>query len=162
MPARQRPSQLLHQQQRARTARKRILKADRSKNSAPTFLTRLSGRKQLVFGENDSACAASGRTSSSNQIERLVDGRRIVTMHYGLRIRNGMRKSFVMLHGHSRGRPPGFRVGNDGAGTLDVGADSREFAPTTLSDILRRSAALPALPLSDHHHPDAGEERKRK
>jgi calcineurin-like phosphoesterase family protein len=135
----------------------------RSKDAAQSFLRRLSGRKHLVFGNHDSeqTRTASGWTSSAPYLELSVDGRLVVAMHYALRTWNKIGKGAVMLHGHSHGRLQGFRVGKDGAGTLDVGVDCWDFAPVALPDVLRRIATLPPMPEFDHHAPDSRNGRER-
>jgi len=130
----------------------------RAEEAAQTYLKRLVGRKYLVWGNHDSEQTrqASGWTSSQAYAEISVDHRRLVLFHYGQRVWNGMRRNTIHLYGHSHGRLPGFRLGDQGdnpGGCLDAGVDCWGYRPVSLSEIVRRIRTLEAMPGADHHYP---------
>jgi calcineurin-like phosphoesterase family protein len=98
------------------------------------LFARLSGRKQLLAGNNDPPAtrALDGWESVQRYLEIEVDGVSLVLCHYPFRSWHGMGKGWVNLHGHSHGRlkplPRQF----------DVGVDVWEFRPVSLSEILHR------------------------
>lgn len=97
------------------------------------LLARLNGTKHLLRGNNDpeDTLAAPGWASTGDYAELTLDDRRLVLCHYPFRSWNGQHRRAINLHGHSHGRlKPMPRQ-------FDVGTDVHDFAPVTLSDLLR-------------------------
>lgn len=112
--------------------------------------------QQLGNHDSEQTRQASGWTSSQAYAEISVDHRRLVLFHYGQRVWNGMRRNTIHLYGHSHGRLPGFRLGDQGdnpGGCLDAGVDCWGYRPVSLSEIVRRIRTLEAMPGADHHYP---------
>ena len=113
--------------------------AFRNARSPDDYLRRLSGRKHLVHGNHDTeACRTSaGWASSQSMAEIVVEGVRLVLLHYAMRVWPGDRRGALHLYGHSHGDLQGDRQ------SLDVGVDDWGFRPVGLEDIRRRMATLP-------------------
>ncbi len=97
------------------------------------LLARLNGTKHLLRGNNDpeDTLAAPGWASTGAYAELTLDDHRLVLCHYPFRSWNGQHRRAINLHGHSHGRlKPMPRQ-------FDVGTDVHDFAPVTLSDLLR-------------------------
>ncbi|WP_298093360.1 metallophosphoesterase family protein [uncultured Sphingomonas sp.] len=97
------------------------------------LLARLNGTKHLLRGNNDpdETLAATGWASIGDYAELTLDDHRLVLCHYPFRSWNGQHRRTINLHGHSHGRlKPMPRQ-------FDVGTDVHDFAPVTLSDLLR-------------------------
>lgn len=107
---------------------------------------RLNGRKHLIIGNHDSGATIALPWSSqpAHYREISVEKQRIILLHYGMRVWNGMRYGALQFFGHSHGRLPGCRA------SLDVGVDSWGYTPVTLAAIRERLALFePANPEVD-------------
>jgi calcineurin-like phosphoesterase family protein len=96
------------------------------------WLGRLDGKKHLVAGNNDppETTGQSGWASVVPYAELSVDGVFLVLCHYPFRSWRRMTKGSVNLHGHCHGRlKPQPRQ-------VDVGVDSWDFRPITVTEIL--------------------------
>ncbi len=113
--------------------------AFRGTNAPGDYLARLTSRKHLIHGNHDSAeCRADAGWASSQQMaEVMVDGIRIVLLHYAMRTWPKAHHGSLHLYGHSHGALPGDRQ------SLDVGVDCWDFRPVSLDEIRRRLATLP-------------------
>lgn len=95
--------------------------------------SRLNGRKRLILGNHDKA-----RTtdlpwySQDERAEIVVEGRRFVLSHYGMRTWNRIHHGSLHLYGHSHGSLPGCGQ------SLDVGVDVWDWRPITVPEILER------------------------
>lgn len=130
--------------------------AYRSSLAAETWLRRLNGSKHLVWGNHDKPQTrqARGWASAQSYAEIIVEGRKAVMLHYGMRVWPGMRFGAVHLYGHSHGNLPGWRLPPDAqgrapGGCLDVGVDCWNFRPVSMEQILERIATLPLMPGTD-------------
>jgi calcineurin-like phosphoesterase family protein len=98
------------------------------------LLSRLSGRKHLVVGNNDpiTTTEAKGWASVQHYAEIRTDDHHLILCHYAFRTWNQMGKRSINLHGHSHGRlkplPRQF----------DVGVDAQELRPVRLEQIVKR------------------------
>jgi calcineurin-like phosphoesterase family protein len=94
-------------------------------------LSRLSGRKNLIIGNNDGTftVGAKGWASVQHYAELQVDGRMLVLCHYPFRTWNKMGRKSINLHGHSHGRLKPFPR------QFDVGVDAWNHRPVTFEDI---------------------------
>lgn len=95
--------------------------------------SRLNGRKRLVLGNHD----ASRTTdlpwySQDERAEVVVEGRRFVLGHYAQRTWNHLHRGALHLYGHSHGSLLGC------GRSLDVGVDTWDWRPVTVSEILER------------------------
>ena len=121
----------------------------RSEKAASTYLQRLNGRKHLVWGNHDSEKVRQleGWASSQPYAEIALDGRKIVLLHYGLRIWNKAHHGALHFYGHSHGSLPGDRQ------SCDVGVDNPAcgYAPWRLEAIEQHLATLPEREPVDHH-----------
>ncbi len=112
--------------------------------TADAYLSRLNGRKHLIWGNHDSkgARAAAGWTSSQPMAEITISGRRIVMLHYAMRVWPKMRHGSLHLYGHSHGSLPG------DSQSCDVGVDvpAWAFRPVSLNEIERHLRTLPKRP----------------
>lgn len=107
----------------------------RRADQAEALLGRLSGRKHLVRGNNDSdaVAALAGWASVADYAEIEADGRKLVLCHYPFRTWNGQHRGALDLHGHSHGRlKPMPRQ-------YDVGVDVRDWRPVRLAQLLAPS-----------------------
>ena len=113
--------------------------AFRNARSPDDYLRRLSGRKHLVHGNHDTeACrSATGWTSSQPMAEVVVEGTRLVLLHYAMRVWPGDRRGALHLYGHSHGKLEGNRL------SLDIGVDVWAFRPVSLEEVRVRLATLP-------------------
>ncbi len=96
------------------------------------LLSRLTGRKHLIRGNNDHPGIGDlpGWASVRDYHELEVDGRRLVLCHYPFRSWNGQHRGALDLHGHSHGRlKPMPRQ-------FDVGVDAWGFRPVSLGRLL--------------------------
>lgn len=121
----------------------------RGAKSPSSYLARLNGRKHLIWGNHDSAEArdADGWTSSQAMAEIAVGGRRIVLLHYGMRVWSRSHHGSLHLYGHSHGSLPG------DSQSCDVGVDVPEWAyrPVSLTEIERHLRTLPPREPQDRH-----------
>ena len=104
------------------------------------IFNRLNGQKSLVIGNHDrpkETQTLGWIRPPQHFMELKVKSHRLVLSHYGLRVWPGMRKGAIHLYGHSHDRLPG--LGN----SLDVGVDSWNYRPVTLSEIRARLADAP-------------------
>ncbi len=112
----------------------------RDAGRAADLLSRLSGRKHLVIGNNDGEATFRdpARASVQHYAEMTLDGTALVLCHYAFRTWNKMGQGVIDLHGHSHGRlKPAPRQ-------YDVGVDVWDFRPVALATILgtrRRSVS---------------------
>lgn len=137
----------------------------RSAKAAQTYLQRLHGRKHLICGNHDSEQTrqAAGWASSQAYAEISVDHRRLVLLHYAMRVWPGMRRNAIHLYGHSHGRLPGFRLpgfrlpggGDNPGGCLDVGVDCWGYRPVSVAEIVRRIRTLEEMPEPEYGEDDA-------
>ena len=99
------------------------------------LLTRLSGRKHLIRGNNDDPAIAAvpGWENVADYREMEVEGRKLVLCHYPFRSWNGQHRGSINLHGHSHGKLKPMPRQHD------VGVDARGFRPVTLEQLLSRS-----------------------
>ncbi|MBB4526281.1 UNVERIFIED_ORG: calcineurin-like phosphoesterase family protein [Rhizobium sophorae] len=107
------------------------------------LLSKLTGRKHLIVGNNDpvTTTEAKGWASVQHYAEIRTDDYHLILCHYAFRTWNQMGKGSINLHGHSHGRlKPSPRQ-------FDVGVDAREMRPVALEQILARrtSRAKPGL-----------------
>lgn len=132
----------------------------RNAKPALAYLSQLQGIKHLVTGNHDSTdstdtTSAKGWASVQPiaEIDLKEDGaaRHIVMCHYALRTWPRIAKGGLNLYGHSHGRLNGFQT-TRGGGQLDVGVDCWDYAPVSLTQILRRIRTLPVMPGADHHY----------
>ncbi|MER8966670.1 metallophosphoesterase [Mesorhizobium sp. M0145] len=107
-----------------------------------SLLASLHGSKHLIIGNNDAAATieATGWASTQHYKELALDGSLLILCHYPFRTWNQIGRKSIDLHGHSHGRlTPVTRQ-------YDVGVDSWDFRPVTLTTILasrgRRAARL--------------------
>ena len=121
----------------------------RSEKAADLYLKRLNGRKHLVWGNHDSEKLRQLDAWASSQpyAELALDGRKIVLLHYGLRVWNKSHRGALHFYGHSHGSLPGDRQ------SCDVGVDNPAcfYAPWRLEEIERHLAILPERVPVDHH-----------
>lgn len=112
--------------------------------TADAYLSRLNGRKHLIWGNHDSkgARAASGWTSSQPMAEISVGARRVVLLHYGMRVWPKCHHGSLHLYGHSHGTLPG------DSQSCDVGVDvpAWGYRPVSLAEIERHLRTLPKRP----------------
>lgn len=112
--------------------------------TADAYLSRLNGQKHLVWGNHDSkrARAAAGWTSSQATGEISVSGRRIVMLHYAMRVWPKAHHGSLHLYGHSHGMLPG------DSQSCDVGVDvpAWGYRPVSLAEIERHLRTLPKRP----------------
>jgi calcineurin-like phosphoesterase family protein len=106
----------------------------RSSRRAGEYLDRLNGEVHLVAGNHDTLAVKyeSDRFASVTEINEIeVDGHHIVLCHYPMREWNGAWRGSWHLFGHTHGRfdqqPCGY--------SLDVGADSHDFRPWSMTEI---------------------------
>lgn len=118
------------------------------------ILARLNGQKFLITGNHDrKEVTQNPRWALSTPYHEIkvdlggVHKQRIVLCHYALRSWNQMHRGSWMLHGHSHGNLP-----DTGGKILDVGVDSRGYAPVSLPLI---EAIMEHRPIvtEDHHQP---------
>jgi calcineurin-like phosphoesterase family protein len=121
----------------------------RSEKAASLYLNRLNGRKHLVWGNHDSEKVRQldAWASSLPYAELALDGRKIVLLHYGLRVWNKSHHGALHFYGHSHGSLPGDRQ------SCDVGVDNPAcvYAPWRLEEIEQHLATLPEREPVDHH-----------
>lgn len=121
----------------------------RDDKGAGALLRRLNGRKHLVWGNHDSQRVRALKEWESSQpyAELALDGRKIVLLHYGLRVWNKSHHGALHFYGHSHGSLPGDRQ------SCDVGVDNPfcGYAPWSLPEIDRHLATLPERMPVDHH-----------
>ncbi|MER8384930.1 metallophosphoesterase [Mesorhizobium sp. M0166] len=97
-----------------------------------SLLSSLHGSKHLVIGNNDAAATieATGWASTQHYKELTHHGSLLILCHYPFRTWNQIGRKSIDLHGHSHGRLiPVTRQ-------YDVGVDSWDFRPVTLTTIL--------------------------
>lgn len=114
---------------------------------AETYLSRLNGKINLVWGNHDrnSVRKLPRWASSQYATEISLDGHPIILCHYAMRVWNRSHHGTLMLYGHSHAGLPGSNQ------SLDVGVDAWNFQPVTLPEILDRLATLPPFLSGDHH-----------
>lgn len=120
--------------------------AVRRADFAEQLLSRLSGKKHLVIGNNDPAetTSAIGWSSIQHYAELMIEGQRLVLCHYPFRTWNQMGKRSINLHGHSHGKlKPMLRQ-------FDVGVDPRGLHPATLAEILAKSTGASRRQEAEH------------
>lgn len=119
----------------------------RGRATVEALLARLNGRKRLVRGNHDSngARSASGWVTSQPFAEVVVEGTRLVLLHYAMRVWPRSHHGSLHLYGHSHGQLPGDRQ------SCDVGVDCWGYRPVGLTEIRERLAALPERAPVDHY-----------
>ncbi len=122
-----------------------------NKQRAQSFFDRLNGEKHLIIGNHDPRETLILPWASQPRDRKEIDVHddegiktRLVLDHYGMRTWNGAYRGVIQLYGHSHGKLPGFRT-SKGGGTLDVGVDSWNFYPISLSEIKARLQTLPEI-----------------
>jgi calcineurin-like phosphoesterase family protein len=117
------------------------------KTPAPQILSRLNGRKHLIWGNHDSNQVRQlpEWTSSQPYLEINLDGQFIVLCHYSMRVWNKSHRGAIMLYGHSHGSLPGTDQ------SCDVGVDNMGLKPVTLEEIRRYLRKQPSYLSVDHH-----------
>ncbi|MGI4795619.1 MAG: hypothetical protein ACRYG8_16410 [Janthinobacterium lividum] len=95
------------------------------------LLSRLSGIKHLVTGNNDPATTTGlpGWHSIQAYAELVLNGVGLVLCHYPFRSWRNMHRGWLNLHGHSHGRLS--RLPRQ----FDVGVDPHDFRPVTLAEL---------------------------
>ena len=102
---------------------------------------RLNGTKHLVCGNHEKRGRALAWTSQhEGYLETVVEGRRVILSHYGMRAWNGAFRGSLHLFGHTHGLIP------DTTQSCDVGVDRWGYRPARLSEILARMEATGTLP----------------
>jgi calcineurin-like phosphoesterase family protein len=121
-------------------------KADKA---AADYLNRLNGRKHLIWGNHDSSKvrALSGWASSQPYAELSLNGRKIVLLHYGMRIWNKSHHGALHFYGHSHGSLPGDRQSCD----VRVDNPACAYAPWRLEEVEAHLDILPERQPVDHH-----------
>ncbi len=118
--------------------------AYRGTASASSYLARLAGRKHLIHGNHDSAHsrADAGWTSSQPMAEISVEGRRVVLLHYAMRVWPRCHHGSLHLYGHSHGALPG------DSQSCDVGVDVPEWSyrPVSVAQVEAHLRTLPQRP----------------
>ena len=108
------------------------------------YLAGLNGKKHLVWGNHDVAEARTdpGWASSQAMAEVSVEGRRLVLLHYGMRVWPKCHHGSLHLYGHSHGTLPG------DSQSCDVGVDVAEwnYRPVSLAQIEAHMRTLPRRP----------------
>ncbi|HVJ53859.1 MAG TPA: metallophosphoesterase family protein [Aliidongia sp.] len=126
--------------------------AFRNAKATEGYLGQLNGRKHLVWGNHDPSAVRSLPLWESSQpyAEIAVEGRKIVLLHYGLRVWNRAHHGALHFFGHSHGSLPGDRQ------SCDVGVDNPAsgYSPWSLSEIEAHLASLPPRTPVDHHGAD--------
>lgn len=114
-----------------------------------TVLTRLKGQKHLILGNHDEKRPARDNShwASVGHYKRIKIGeRRIVLMHYAMKVWHGSHKGAWQLYGHSHGS-----LGRDFTRMhFDVGVDCWNFTPISyeqVCDEMKRHSFVPV----DHH-----------
>ena len=111
---------------------------------ASSYLERLAGRKHLIWGNHDSPTTRAdlGWASSQGMAEIGVNGRRVILLHYAMRVWPKAHHGSLHLYGHSHGCLPG-----DGQ-SCDVGVDvpAWKFRPVSLTEIEAHLRTLPERP----------------
>lgn len=102
---------------------------------------RLNGTKRLVCGNHEKRGRALPWASQhEGYLETLVEGRRVILSHYGMRAWNGAFRGALHLYGHTHGLLP------DTTQSCDVGVDRWGYRPARLGEILARMEATGTLP----------------
>lgn len=83
--------------------------------------------------------------ASSQAYAEVVEGDRLVLLHYAMRVWNRSGRGSLHLYGHSHGNLPGDRQ------SCDVGVDVFGFRPVSLAEIKHHLATLPERRPVDHH-----------
>lgn len=113
--------------------------AYKSKNKQEIF-DRLNGEKHLIRGNHDNQSTQSMGWASVSGLEEIVlEGKRIVLCHYGIRSWAGFHRGSLHFFGHSHSGLEGSRR------CLDVGVDSVGFRPLELGELLPIMETLPEL-----------------
>jgi calcineurin-like phosphoesterase family protein len=114
---------------------------------AESYLKRLNGKINLIWGNHDSDAVRGWKRWHSSQFgtEIHLAGHRITLCHYAMRVWNKAHKGAPMLYGHSHDSLPG------NSQSLDVGVDCWGMRPVTLDEILARMETLPRYKCEDHH-----------
>jgi len=113
--------------------------AFRSAKAPDAYLSRLRGRKHLIWGNHDAPqVRESALWASSQQMAEIgLNGHRIIMLHYAMRSWPKSHHGSIHLYGHSHGNLPSDRQ------SLDVGVDCWAFRPVSLGEIKIRLAELP-------------------
>ncbi len=106
----------------------------RNPRAPSSYLSRLHGRKHLVWGNHDGeeTRVAQGWASSQPIAEIAVGGVSVVLLHYAMRVWHRSHHGSLHLYGHSHGRLPGDTQ------SCDVGVDAWNYRPVGMPEILRR------------------------
>ena len=117
------------------------------KTAVPQLLSRLNGRKHLIWGNHDSKQTRELPQWESSQpyLEINLDKTHIVLCHYAMKVWNRSHRGSLMLYGHSHNTLPGSDQ------SCDVGVDAFNFVPVTLTEIKRHLKKLPPYRYADYH-----------
>jgi calcineurin-like phosphoesterase family protein len=121
--------------------------AFRNETAAASYLRRLHGRVNLIWGNHDSDVVRHlpGWASSQPMAEITVDGVRLVLLHYAMLVWPRSHHGALHLFGHSHGTLQG------NSQSCDVGVDAWDYRPVSLAEIQERLATLPARISPDQH-----------
>lgn len=113
------------------------------------LLDRLNGIIHLCPGNHDPReLQRLDRWESVEHYREIYDSnRKVILLHYGMRVWNKSHHGSLHLYGHSHGSLPGNNQ------SLDVGVDCWDYRPVTLKEIMERMAGLPPYRSQDHHQP---------
>jgi calcineurin-like phosphoesterase family protein len=117
------------------------------KVSAPGILSRLNGKKVLIWGNHDSDQVRQlpQWEFSTPYHELRLDGKFIVLCHYKFDTFNKSHHGSLQFYGHSHGS------NSDNDQQVDVGVDCWNYTPVSLQQILERMKRLPSFRSKDHH-----------
>lgn len=112
--------------------------------------TRLNGNIHIIWGNHDRQTKIAHRSwnifeTAQELLQIKEDEHHIILCHYGMRVWNKSHKGSLHFYGHSHGSLSGSDQ------SLDVGVDSWNYFPTTLSQILTRLKTLPLFYQEDFH-----------
>jgi len=117
------------------------------------LITRLRGRKHLIWGNHDSNKIKKSElwVTSRPYAEISSGGEFVILHHYGQRVWNRCHYGSFHLYGHSHGNLPAY------GRSLDVGVDVWDYRPVTLNEIKERLADLMQLDVKIGHHDERDE-----
>lgn len=117
-------------------------------SDAEIYLSRLQGRKHLVWGNHDpdTTTQAAGWESSQPYAEITLNKQKIVLFHYGLRVWNRSGHGALHFYGHSHGGLLG------DSQSCDVGVDCFDYRPVDLAAIRRQLRRMPQRGGEPDHH----------
>ena len=118
-------------------------------NSTKTseVLSRLQGRKHLIWGNHDKPLKnkLSFFESEQHYKEITVNGQKIIMFHYPIESWHSVGQGSWHLHGHCHNNLPQTDMAR-----LDIGVDGHDFTPWSFEEIARELKNRTGLP-GDHH-----------